>query len=77
MLVIVILKSMIISSTNRDILQSLQQKVAFWFATGGAGFCISQALGIAMMPEAGWGILEYTLSNIPLKGHRRWYTLEN
>ncbi|XP_078317009.1 fringe glycosyltransferase-like [Crassostrea virginica] len=46
--------------------------VAFWFATGGAGFCISQALGIAMMPEAGWGILEYTLSNIPLKGHRRW-----
>ena len=47
---------MILSSTNRDVLQSLQQKVAFWFATGGAGFCISQALGIAMMPEAGWGI---------------------
>lgn len=32
----------------------LQQKVAFWFATGGAGFCISKALGIAMVPEAGY-----------------------
>ncbi|XP_061182381.1 uncharacterized protein LOC133190710 [Saccostrea echinata] len=33
------------------------QKVAFWFATGGAGFCISRALGIAMVPEAGGGKL--------------------
>lgn len=36
------------------LLKYLQQKVAFWFATGGAGFCISKALGIAMVPEAGY-----------------------
>lgn len=26
------------------------EKVKFWFATGGAGFCISRALAIKMMP---------------------------
>lgn len=32
----------------------LQQKVKFWFATGGAGFCISKALALKMIPVAGW-----------------------
>lgn len=30
----------------------LQQKVKFWFATGGAGFCLSKALALKMMPVA-------------------------
>lgn len=29
----------------------------FWFATGGAGFCISKALAIRMAPVAGGGKL--------------------
>ena len=33
------------------------QKIAFWFATGGAGFCISQALAFKMIPYAGGGKL--------------------
>ena len=33
------------------------QKLAFWFATGGAGFCISHALAIKMIPYAGGGKL--------------------
>lgn len=33
------------------------QKLAFWFATGGAGFCISQALALKMIPYAGGGKL--------------------
>nr|KAF7425054.1 hypothetical protein H0235_007492 [Vespula pensylvanica] len=33
----------------------LQQKVRFWFATGGAGFCISRALALKMTPLAGGG----------------------
>lgn len=33
------------------------QKLAFWFATGGAGFCISQALAFKMIPYAGGGKL--------------------
>ncbi|XP_060593642.1 beta-1,3-N-acetylglucosaminyltransferase lunatic fringe-like [Ruditapes philippinarum] len=31
------------------------QNVAFWFATGGAGFCISRALALKMVPYAGGG----------------------
>ncbi|XP_034934809.1 fringe glycosyltransferase isoform X2 [Chelonus insularis] len=31
------------------------QKVKFWFATGGAGFCISRALALKMIPIAGGG----------------------
>ncbi|XP_033219919.1 fringe glycosyltransferase isoform X2 [Belonocnema kinseyi] len=30
-------------------------KVKFWFATGGAGFCISRALALKMIPVAGGG----------------------
>lgn len=33
------------------------QKIKFWFATGGAGFCISRALGIKMMSLASNGRL--------------------
>jgi hypothetical protein len=33
----------------------LQQKVKFWFATGGAGFCLSRALALKMMPVASGG----------------------
>lgn len=33
------------------------QKIKFWFATGGAGFCISRALAIKMMPLASNGRL--------------------
>lgn len=32
----------------------LQQKISFWFATGGAGFCISRSLASKMMPLARW-----------------------
>ncbi|XP_076077563.1 fringe glycosyltransferase-like [Mytilus galloprovincialis] len=31
------------------------QKLAFWFATGGAGFCISRGLADKMVPHAGGG----------------------
>ncbi|XP_060529244.1 fringe glycosyltransferase [Cylas formicarius] len=31
------------------------QKVRFWFATGGAGFCLSRALALKMMPVASDG----------------------
>ncbi|ROT75314.1 fringe, partial [Penaeus vannamei] len=31
------------------------QRISFWFATGGAGFCISRSLGLKMMPVAGGG----------------------
>ena len=33
------------------------QKLAFWFATGGAGFCISKSLALKMLPFAGGGKL--------------------
>lgn len=32
-----------------------EQKIAFWFATGGAGFCISRSLALKMMPHASGG----------------------
>ncbi|KAE8739029.1 hypothetical protein FOCC_FOCC015474 [Frankliniella occidentalis] len=31
------------------------QKISFWFATGGAGFCLSRALALKMLPVAGGG----------------------
>ncbi|XP_050096554.1 fringe glycosyltransferase [Anopheles aquasalis] len=33
----------------------VNKKVTFWFATGGAGFCISRALALKMMPIAASG----------------------
>ncbi|CAI9728731.1 beta-1,3-N-acetylglucosaminyltransferase radical fringe-like [Octopus vulgaris] len=33
------------------------KKIEFWFATGGAGFCISRSLALKMMPHAGGGRL--------------------
>jgi len=36
-----------------SLLYVFQQKVKFWFATGGAGFCISRALALKMTPVAG------------------------
>ncbi|XP_055620559.1 fringe glycosyltransferase [Toxorhynchites rutilus septentrionalis] len=33
----------------------VNKKVTFWFATGGAGFCISRALALKMLPIAGSG----------------------
>lgn len=33
------------------------QKLAFWFATGGAGFCISKSLALKMLPFTGGGKL--------------------
>lgn len=38
--------------TNRE---KSPQKVKFWFATGGAGFCLSRALALKMMPVASGG----------------------
>uniref|UniRef100_A0A131XRV5 Putative fringe glycosyltransferase n=1 Tax=Ixodes ricinus TaxID=34613 RepID=A0A131XRV5_IXORI len=32
-----------------------QKKISFWFATGGAGFCISRSLALKMLPIAGGG----------------------
>ncbi|CAG0881445.1 unnamed protein product [Cyprideis torosa] len=37
---------------NRDL---PQQKISFWFATGGAGFCLSRAMAYRMMPLASGG----------------------
>ncbi|XP_017489355.1 PREDICTED: fringe glycosyltransferase-like, partial [Rhagoletis zephyria] len=31
------------------------EKISFWFATGGAGFCLSRALTMKMLPIAGGG----------------------
>ncbi|EEB10059.1 Fringe glycosyltransferase, putative [Pediculus humanus corporis] len=31
------------------------RKISFWFATGGAGFCLSRALALKMMPVASGG----------------------
>lgn len=38
---------------NRD--SRKPNKVSFWFATGGAGFCLSRALALKMMPLASVG----------------------
>lgn len=37
---------------NRD---KSSQKISFWFATGGAGFCLSRSLALKMMPVASGG----------------------
>ncbi|XP_058982052.1 fringe glycosyltransferase [Musca domestica] len=34
---------------------TLNKKITFWFATGGAGFCLSRALTLKMLPIAGGG----------------------
>ncbi|KAG8329864.1 lethal(3)malignant brain tumor-like protein [Homalodisca vitripennis] len=36
----------------RDI-PSVWQNISFWFATGGAGFCLSRSLALKMLPLAG------------------------
>ncbi|XP_013402809.1 beta-1,3-N-acetylglucosaminyltransferase lunatic fringe [Lingula anatina] len=41
-------------------------KIAFWFATGGAGFCISRGLALKMMPHAGGGRLNRACEKIRL-----------
>ncbi|KAF2903061.1 hypothetical protein ILUMI_03117 [Ignelater luminosus] len=38
-----------------EIIGKDKQKVKFWFATGGAGFCLSRALALKMMPVASGG----------------------
>lgn len=35
-----------------------QHKLKFWFATGGAGFCLSRSLATKMLPIAGGGKFE-------------------
>jgi hypothetical protein len=35
-----------------------QHKLKFWFATGGAGFCLSRSLATKMLPIAGGGRFE-------------------
>lgn len=42
------------------------QKIAFWFATGGAGFCISHSLAMKMIPYAGGGRLRRSSEQIRL-----------
>lgn len=34
------------------------RKLSFWFATGGAGFCLSRSLAVKMLPIAGGGKFE-------------------
>lgn len=38
--------------THPSVSVSLQVSVKFWFATGGAGFCISRGLALKMSPWA-------------------------
>ncbi|ELU01276.1 hypothetical protein CAPTEDRAFT_224315 [Capitella teleta] len=42
------------------------QKIAFWFATGGAGFCISRGLALKMMPHTSGGRLKTVCEHIRL-----------
>ncbi len=35
-----------------------QRDVHFWFATGGAGFCLSRKLAEKMAPWARWGLIQ-------------------
>lgn len=37
---------------------NMQRKIKFWFATGGAGFCLSRSLAVRMLPVAGGGKFE-------------------
>lgn len=43
------------SHSKDELKQRENEKIKFWFATGGAGFCISRALAIKMMPLANNG----------------------
>jgi len=47
-------------------IESPNQKTAFWFATGGAGFCISRGLALKMMPYAGGGKLKSVCEKVRL-----------
>ncbi|XP_054270130.1 fringe glycosyltransferase [Macrosteles quadrilineatus] len=40
---------------NRESKAPIKQNISFWFATGGAGFCLSRALALKMLPLAGDG----------------------
>ncbi|XP_014283170.1 fringe glycosyltransferase [Halyomorpha halys] len=40
---------------NREPKPHNKQNISFWFATGGAGFCLSRALALKMMPIASGG----------------------
>lgn len=44
----------------------LQVKSSFWFATGGAGFCLSRGLALKMIPYAGGGKLKTVCDRIKL-----------
>jgi hypothetical protein len=48
------------------LLQQQQPRVKFWFATGGAGFCLSQSLALKMMPLIGGGKFESVGNKIRL-----------
>ncbi len=39
---------------NGSTIHSFQTRTSFWFATGGAGFCLSQSLAAKMMPYVGY-----------------------
>ena len=41
-----------------DLYCLFQHKLKFWFATGGAGFCLSRSLATKMLPIAGGGRFE-------------------
>jgi hypothetical protein len=47
-------------------IENSHQKVAFWFATGGAGFCLSRGLALKMMPFTGGGKLKTVCEKIRL-----------
>uniref|UniRef100_A0A1B6EG05 Fringe-like glycosyltransferase domain-containing protein n=1 Tax=Clastoptera arizonana TaxID=38151 RepID=A0A1B6EG05_9HEMI len=40
---------------NRETKALAKQNISFWFATGGAGFCLSRSLALKMMPLASDG----------------------
>ncbi|XP_050526409.1 fringe glycosyltransferase isoform X2 [Daktulosphaira vitifoliae] len=45
------------STTKPLVVRTKTQKTSFWFATGGAGFCLSRALVLKMAPISGNGRL--------------------
>lgn len=45
--------SFLLSSPQKN--TTTNKKITFWFATGGAGFCLSRALTLKMLPIAGGG----------------------
>ncbi|CAG7668618.1 unnamed protein product, partial [Allacma fusca] len=40
---------------DKNLVSKSHEEVSFWFATGGAGFCISRALALRMSPLASGG----------------------